>query len=347
MLSAESKLERDTNELPVSTGKPAGSLNPLRLIVPAPAAQPVEPSVAILLCLYQGKHYLEDQLESIAKQTHTNWKLYISDDGDCEKSMEMIRSFTKRIESGRITLIGGPKKGFVDNFLSLTCNPEIDADYFAYSDQDDIWHSDKLEKSIQRLREFDEDTPSLYCSRTVIVDQDDVEIGMSPLFAKSPSFVNALVQNIGGGNTMLFNRKARAIALQVGSRIPVITHDWWMYLLITGVDGNVIYDPAPSLRYRQHSANLVGCNITWSARVYRIYLLLRGRFKDYNERNERSLLTAYHLLTPNNQQILDAFSEMRKSSLIRRIKMFKELKIYRQTLFGSLGIWVAVILNKL
>ena len=322
----------------------AGKLHCLKQ-VPIPVN--VEPSVAILLCIFRGKHFLEEQLDSIAQQTHTNWKLYISDDGDCEESLRIIEKFSRRFEPVRIVFIEGPKQGFVANFLSLTCDPAIDADYFAYSDQDDIWHKNKLEVAIQRLGEFKGETPSLYCSRTVIVDQKNEEIGLSPLFNKSPSFVNALVQNIGGGNTMLFNRKARYLAVQVGSKIPVITHDWWMYLLICGVDGKVIYDATPSLRYRQHGSNLVGCNITWTARLYRIYMLLKGRFKDYNERNERSLWSAYHLLTPRNQEILDGFSAMRKSNLTGRIRQFRALKIYRQTMFGNLGLWVAVILNKL
>ena len=340
-------LARTKTDFLLQPRKPLGSKGKLQLIKQAQAPVQVGPSVAILLCLYYGEHFLEEQLESIAQQTHTNWKLYISDDGECEESLKIIKRFSRRFEPGRIVFIEGPKQGFVANFLFLTCDSAIDADYFAYSDQDDIWYQNKLEVAIERLSEFKEDIPSLYCSRTVVVDQNNDEIGLSPLFNKSPSFVNALVQNIGGANTMLFNRKARELAFNVGSKIPIISHDWWMYLLICGVDGKVIYDANPSLRYRQHESNLVGCNITWAARLYRIYMLLRGTFRDYNERNERSLWAAYHLLTPKNQQILDGFSAMRKSGLVERIRQFRALKIYRQTLFGSLGLWVAVILNKL
>jgi glycosyltransferase involved in cell wall biosynthesis len=319
----------------------------LRMVDKAPSIERVGPLVAVFLCIFQGKYFLSEQLESIAQQSHTNWRLYVSDDGDCHESLALIDAFKDRFEEGRVTVVPGPKKGFAANFLSLTCDAAIEADYFAFSDQDDIWHTDKLEKSIKFLSDVGEEIPSLYCSRTMIVDKDNNDLGLSPLFLKKPAFANALVQNIGGGNTMLFNRKARNLAVQVGYNIPVITHDWWMYLLICGVDGKVIYDANPSLRYRQHESNLVGCNITWRARFYRIYMLLRGRFRDYNERNERSLRVAYHLLTPRNQQIFDGFSAMRKSYLTVRIRQFTALRIYRQTLFDNLGLWVAVILNKL
>lgn len=246
-----------------------------------------EPSVAILLCIYQGKNYLEEQLESIGKQTHKNWKLYVSEDGDCEESRRIIEKFSNKFEAGRIRIVKGPQEGFAKNFLSLTCDPTIEAEFFAFSDQDDIWHINKLQTAIRLLNRTNNEIPALYCSRTVIVDRVNKEIGLSPLFSKAPSFANALVQNIGGGNTMLFNKKARGIALQVGKDVPVVAHDWWMYLLVSGCEGNVIYDPNPSLRYRQHESNIVGCNIGWAARFYRIYLLLRGRFKEYNDSDPR------------------------------------------------------------
>jgi glycosyltransferase involved in cell wall biosynthesis len=319
----------------------------LRLVHEAPSNVPVEPLVAIFLCIFHGKHFLSEQLESIAQQSHQNWRLYVSDDGNCEDSAALINMFKDRFEDGRVTVVTGPNKGFVANFLSLTCDASIDADYFAYSDQDDIWHIDKLEKSIKFLSHIGERLPSLYCSRTLIVDKDNNDLGLSPLFSKRPAFANALVQNIGGGNTMVFNKQARHLAMQAGSEVPVITHDWWMYLLVSGSNGFIKYDPEPSLRYRQHDGNLVGSNISWAARFNRIYMLLTGRFKDYNERNIQSLYAAYQFLSPENQRLLDQFCELRNSNFPKRIAMFRKLKIYRQTIFGKIGLWVAVIFNKL
>ncbi len=319
----------------------------LRLVDKEPSLERVEPLVAVFLCIFQGKYFLPDQLESIAQQSHTNWRLYVSDDGDCDESLALINAFKNRFEEGRVIVVPGPKKGFVANFLSLTCDSTIEAEYFAYSDQDDIWHADKLEKSIKHLSGIGEEIPSLYCSRTVIVDKDNNDLGLSPLFSKTPAFANALVQNIGGGNTMVFNNKARELALQVGGEVPVMSHDWWMYLLVSGSNGFIKYDSEPSLRYRQHGGNLVGCNIAWSARLTRIYMLFMGRFKEYNEKNIRSLWAAYQLLSPENQRLLDQFCELRNSNILKRIALFRKLKIYRQTVFGNLGLWAAVFLNKL
>ena len=318
----------------------------LQIVNQAPSIDSVGQLVAIFLCIFNGKNFLSEQLESIAEQSHTNWRLYVSVDENCDETLTIIDAFRARFEAGRVNVVEGPRKGFVANFLSLTCDASIEADYFAYSDQDDIWHRNKLDKSIKFLSIQDRKIPSLYCSRTVIVDKDNRDIGLSPLFLKTPTFGNALVQNIGGGNTMVFNKKARELVIKAGSEVPVPTHDWWMYLLVSGSNGFIKYDPEPSLRYRQHENNLVGCNITWRARCYRIYMLLTGRFKVYNERNICSLLTVHHLLSPENQKLLDQFRELRNSKFLKRLSIFSKIKIYRQTIFGNLGLFVAVFLNK-
>src|SRR5690606_25344152 len=98
-------------------------------------------------------------------------------------------------------------------------------------------------------------------TRTLLVDDKNTEIGMSQLFKRPPSFPNALMQNIAGGNTMVFNADLRRV---LGSAPPrVVIHDWWLYLATTACDGLVRYDPEPSLRYRQHGDNLIGMNIGW------------------------------------------------------------------------------------
>lgn len=132
-----------------------------------------------------------------------------------------------------------------------------------------------------------------------------------------------------------------------GSDVSVTSHDWWMYLLVSGSNGFIKYDPEPTIRYRQHDNNIVGYNSSWRARSYRIYMLLMGRFKDYNEKNICALFNAYHLLSPENQKLLDQFSELRNSNFFQRLYIFSKIRIYRQTIFGNLGLFLGVILNKL
>jgi glycosyltransferase involved in cell wall biosynthesis len=305
------------------------------------------PKVAILLCTYHGQKYLVDQLESFAAQTHTNWELWVSDDGSKDDTHAILEDYRNKWGAHRISIHSGPAEGFVANFLSLTCHADIQADCYAYSDQDDIWKEDKLKRAVEWLKSVPKDVPGLYCSRTRLVDSKNQHIGFSPLFSKPPSFANALMQNVGGGNTMVFNEAARRLLCEAGKDVDVITHDWWAYLLISGCGGRVFYDSSASVRYRQHSCNLVGMNSSWPARLVRIRMLWQGRFKRLNDQHINELRRLRSILTPQNQQILDQFAHAREQWMVPRLLGLKKSGIYRQTLLGNLGLIFAAVFKKI
>lgn len=305
------------------------------------------PKVAILLCTYHGQHYLAEQLDSFLAQSHSNWEVWASDDGSEDDTHAILEAYRQKWPAGRLSLHFGPAEGFAANFLSLTRKSSIEADYYAYSDQDDVWEVDKLERAVRWLETIPRNIPALYCSRTRLVDAENNEIGLSPLFSKPPSFANALMQNIGGGNTMVFNNAARELLREAGEDTPVITHDWWAYMVVTGCGGKVFYDNYPSLRYRQHDGNLVGMNATWAARLKRIRMLWEGRFRDWNDCNIAGLRKLQHKLTLENRETLERFAKARPMSLIPRLMHLKRSGIYRQTLFGNLGLIAAAIFGKI
>lgn len=304
------------------------------------------PKVAILLCTYNGQQYLAEQLESFAEQTHSNWEVWTSDDGSQDGTHAILESYRGKW-GGRLSILFGPGKGFVANFLSLTCKVSIAADYYAYSDQDDIWESNKLERALRWLQSVPAHLPALYCSRTRLVDADKIEIGLSPLFSKPPSFANALMQNIGGGNTMVFNNAARSLLKVAREDIPVITHDWWAYMVVTGCGGHVFYDAEPTLRYRQHNDNLVGISASWPARLKRIRMLFQGGFRVWNDSNIAALRKLQEKLTPENRELLDRFAKARDMALAPRLIHLKRIGIYRQTLFGNLGLIAAALFKRI
>ncbi len=310
-------------------------------------AAPAYPKVAILLCTYHGQHYLADQLESFAAQSHPNWEVWASDDGSHDDTHAILESFRNKWGADRLSIHSGPEEGFAANFLSLTCHASIQADYYAYSDQDDIWKKDKLQRALSALESAHPDVPALYCSRTRLVDAANQHMGYSPLFKKQPSFANALVQNVGGGNTMVFNNAARKLLCEAGEDVDVITHDWWAYLVVSGCGGKVFYDAIPTVRYRQHGANLVGKNSSWVDRFFRIRMLFQGRFADWNCRNIQALQGIRSRLTPENQCILDQFAGTRKRWMIPRLMGLWTSGIYRQTFLGNLGLIAAAFFKKI
>jgi glycosyltransferase involved in cell wall biosynthesis len=296
---------------------------------------------------FNGEKFIREQLDSIASQTHQNWKLVISDDGSTDRTLEVAKKWASGVDADGIEFRHGPSKGFAANFLSLTCRASIEADYYAYSDQDDLWESDKLERAVRWLQAIPENIPALYCSRTRLVDAENNEIGLTPHFSKPPSFANALMQNIGGGNTQVFNNAARALLREAGEDTPVITHDWWAYMAVSGCGGKVFYDSYPSLRYRQHARNLVGMNATWAARFKRILMLWEDRLRNWYDCNIAGLRKLQHKLTAENRETLDRFAKARQMGLFPRLIHLKRSGIYRQTLFGNLGLIAAAIFKKI
>ena len=303
--------------------------------------------VAILLCTYNGQNYLTEQLQSIADQTHTNWLVWASDDGSSDDTLPLLEAWRRKWGEPRLHMVEGPARGFSANFLSLACRSDISADYFAFSDQDDIWEKDKLERALSWIETIPKDTPALYCSRTCIIDRIGRQVGLSPLFSRPPSFRNALVQSIGGGNTMVFNEAARELLMLVGADVPVVTHDWWAYMLVTGCGGVVNYDPRPTLRYRQHGHNVIGVNSGWRARLKRLRMLWQGRFREWNDGNILALMKVEQHLAPEEREVFQRFVRLRDSPALPRLLQMRELGLYRQTVLGNLGLAVATLFGKL
>jgi glycosyltransferase involved in cell wall biosynthesis len=303
--------------------------------------------VTILLALYNGAINIEAQMQSFIRQSHTHWSLIISDDGSTDTGPDIIRQFCSDHPAHKITLIEGPKQGFVKNFLSLIDAADADTDFIALSDQDDVWLEDKLERAIAHLDKVEADIPALYGSRTMVCDDTLKTKSLTTLFKKPPSFQNALVQNIIGGNTMVINQSALRMLKEI-TQISTDTtcHDWWIYQMISGAGGTVIYDPEPSLKYRQHAGNLIGANTTTLASLARLNLILNNQFKKWNEQNISALLACKEWLTPDNRAVLDHFAAARKKTLFARLIGFYKSGVYRQSHVGNMALILASLISK-
>ncbi|WP_336792051.1 glycosyltransferase family 2 protein [Pantoea anthophila] len=300
--------------------------------------------VAILMGTFNGAAFIGKQLQSIKDQEWKNWSLWVSDDG----STDDTRSVTERFFSGAensFTVLAGPKKGFCENFKSLIGNPAIEADFYAFADQDDIWHPAKLLRAVEYLQSLPDESPALYCSRTRLIDEHDQVLGLSPLNAKRPGFPNALLQNIASGNTMVFNTAARQLFLKILD-MPVIAHDWALYLLVTACGGSVFYDPEPSVLYRQHNANVIGNGMKLTQRVSNFIDAHQGRNRHWNDVNFSFLAQLKAEMTPENRVVFDAFRQIRDSALPARLKLFKASGVYHQNRLGQMTNFSYALFNR-
>ena len=177
------------------------------------------------------------------------------------------------------------------------------------------------------------------------MDENLNSLGFSLLFTLPRSFRNAIVQSIAGGNTMVFNQVAKELLEKAGLQ-QVVSHDWWLYQIAKGAGGDVYYDPEPSLLYRQHAHGLIGANTSFKGKIDRMFYVLNGRFKEWNNKNYEALCCVQHLLTKDNQDILNTFGKFRGARLKDRVRLLEVCGLYRQNWQGTFNLWLATIINK-
>lgn len=304
-------------------------------------------NITIVLCTYNGERFLQAQLDSIALQTFQDWNLWVSDDGSSDRTLEIVQNFSAGYPLGKVSLFQGPQAGFAKNFLSSLNLPQLDTPYIAFADQDDIWLPNKLARALDCLQAYEQNQPLLYATRTRFIDEHDAVLGESTLFSKPPSFANALVQSIGGGNTMLFNQQALQLLKAYTAERAIISHDWWLYILVSAFSGTTVYDPIPSLLYRQHNENLMGMNTGWMQKWHRIQMLMAGDFKHWNACHIAILSHYRNQMSPESLAVFDAFVRARRQGLMGRLWGMYRAGIYRQTFLGNLGLFFATLTNKI
>lgn len=306
----------------------------------------ISSKINIVMGVYDGGKFLRQQIDSIIHQTHEDWCLHLAVDSARDDSREIIEHYQKKLGPSKISTKDGSGKGFFKTFLKLLGEVEPDAHYAAFCDQDDFWHPNKLSTAVQQLESLPPNLPAIYCGRTRIVDSNGNHLGSSPLFSRKPGFRNALVQSIAGGNTMVLNRSA----IDLLNQNPIVQtlpgHDWWAYLLVTGAGGLVVYDPIAKVDYRQHANNLIGSNLGWKNRYVRIKRLFSGRYRRWIDQNLAALASIESCLTPENRQLFQEFAILRNSNAFARILLIQKLKLRRQTTFGTISLYVGLLLNR-
>lgn len=307
-------------------------------------------NVTVLLGLYNGGDCLRPQLDSYLAQTLKPQRILASDDGSTDDSCAVFQSFAKEAEAAGIQchLIDGPSRGLTANFLRLLAQPSQEAHYVALSDQDDIWLPGKLEDAVHRLAPYG-DTPALLGTRSwewfPKTNQRQLSRAMPPPF----SFRHALAQNFSGGNTMMLNRASLRViqrAMPSEDCMPAV-HDWWLYQVISGVGGTVLFSDTPHILYRQHGDNQIGANRGLGSKLSRLYAMLRGTYQQWNDQNISALEQAKPQMTPETLAILEHFTAARSAPLPARLRMLRDTGLQRKGTANQMSLWLAALLGKL
>ena len=205
--------------------------------------------VDILVTTYNtNEKYLKKQIESILKQTYKNIKIYISDDNSTKENVkEILKEYEKNDD--RIKLYLQPNNlGYNKNFEFLL--QQSKADYIMFSDHDDIWHKDKVEKSLKKLKEKNVDM--VYCNCRQI-DEDGVVIQDNYFKYKNVPLIKgksklAISRCVGIGCSQIITKSVKK---------TVIAHDW-LAAFIANEGKGMCYIDETLFDYRLHNTNVFG-----------------------------------------------------------------------------------------
>ncbi len=284
----------------------------------------------VLLATFNGEKYLEEQLESLDCQEGVTVRVWVNDDGSTDETLAILKKWQRNGLIKEISKSQGV--GSTEAFLKLL-SEHSDSEYVAFCDQDDVWEPNKL--AIQLLK-ITNGKPACVASQRLFIDNSNRIIGASKKLRRSPSFKNAMFENIAPGNTLLLNNQA-INAINRYQDAPIEHYDSWIYLLLTFV-GEVEYIHQPLLRYRIHETNLVGL------RKYNV-----SRFLDSTE----SYLSQIKFLYKINERDLkqgqnSALTELMligaSKSKVKKVTSILKYPLERQRRIDQVGIKLALLL---
>lgn len=213
--------------------------------------------INIVMSTYNGEQFLAEQIDSIQQQTFKDWQLLIRDDGSSDQTPEIIKSFVA--QDPRIVFINEHDRenlGVIKNFFTLIKHDK--ADYYFFSDQDDVWLEDKLETMLAAARQYPDQLPLMVYTDLCVVDQNLQVMNQSMIRSQShhanTELVQELTENTVTGGVAMINH---ALAEQWRTLDNIIMHDWYLALLATAI-GKLVYIDQPGELYRQHDNNVLG-----------------------------------------------------------------------------------------
>ena len=214
--------------------------------------------VDILLATYNGEKYLREQIDSILNQSYKDFRLLISDDCSNDLTRSILEEYKNK--DSRIEIFFQENNlGVVKNFEFLL--GKVEANYYMFSDQDDIWKENKIEKSLSKIEEgFD-----LVYSDLEVVDENLNVIyesywklkGIYDKIKKYNNFNSLYLNNFVTGCTMISRKELINKFLPLPNTSKYVLHDYWISLILSQ-DGRISYIEEPLIKYRQHKNNKVG-----------------------------------------------------------------------------------------
>ncbi|MGO3758134.1 MAG: glycosyltransferase [Agrococcus casei] len=282
--------------------------------------------VLVLLATHDGERYLHEQIASILNQEGVDVHVVISDDASTDGTWQLLQ---EAASDDRITVLPQGRFGSAQhNFYRLIrCADVTGFDAIGFSDQDDIWEPWKLKVHLGAL--LDTASPVDAVSSDVMAFRED---GTTSVVRKSrpQRRFDYIFESGGPGSTFLLSPSSFSIVSgQLQSDEPDMAHDWLIYALIRASGRRWHIDGQPSVRYRQHDANVLGESRGLRPILQRLGQIRSGRFRmDVMEALTSALSVADPTIRPSLEQLL---VEVQSNSVGSRSRLLGRAREFRRS----------------
>lgn len=293
--------------------------------------------VVVLMSTYNGDDYIEEQIESIYNQTYSEIELYIRDDGSTSSFVRKLQQLQKQYG---FTLFLEENVGFLQSFYKLLKQVN-GADYYAFSDQDDIWLPDKISDAVKWLDGNDNTIPLLYHGAYEIHNTKGEKTGCFRYSDDGYDFRRSITENHYSGFAMVVNSAMRNAMLQADvNRIQY--HDWWAANIALGF-GKAHFSEKICAIHRAHEHNVT--RITLWKRIVWFKDSLKEESEIHSRMTEYKRLFA-EKLSEKDRKWLDRFSDSRYRFGDALIKVFY-YKRWRPVLSSEIAMRMLMLIGKI
>lgn len=300
--------------------------------------------IAILMATYNGEKYLSDQIDSILKQSFTDWTLYIHDDGSTDNTLKIIKKYVEAYPEKIVLIQGSPTGGAKFNFFSLM--KKITAEYIMFSDQDDWWLPDKINKTLKKciaLEHKNTARPVAVFTDLKVVDEKLKLINgrmsrYQKLEMKNTTFNKLMIQNVVTGCTMMINRECRNKAIECQDPSKVIMHDWWC-ALIASYFGKIGYVDESLILYRQHGNNSVGAKNIYSMVYLEKQIFKIGQQKESLLNTQKQICYFVGLYNVSKAYIIE-YGNLANKNKLYKIAFLLKNHIFKSGLIRNIGLFL-------
>ncbi len=247
-------------------------------------------TIGIVLAMFNGEKYLQEQLDSILLQTYTKWKLYICDDGSVDDSVIIVKKYVNSYPEKIILMEDEkPNVGATLNFSRLVCHTK--ESYIMFCDQDDIWVDKKVEISyncIKKLESNNSKIPALFFSDLkVMAKSGDIKATSFWKNQKldphiSEDLYSLLALNVVTGSTIIINNTLKEIAFPIPT--SHVVHDHWLAVMACYY-GKISFTREALVLYRQHEKNSFGAPeigiYYFMRKIFLLFLNIDENYKKY------------------------------------------------------------------